>query len=390
MRIWVRSSSVVHACDDGTYRIDHRPTTLQDGRIPPAIDAQISCTARLALVVGLAALEKAGVIESTGAWQIPEEERDATGIVFASSFGHHTPMLHAVRAHAQGDASCVRKVALQLLLDANVQLAQIVKARGYNVMLNAACAGVVAAMATACDALRAGSLRRVVVLAADAILQPDSVAIVESFVQLGAATSTSPSAPFAARRQGFVPGEGATALVLEAGGGDGGGDGGGGVCVLSARLANSAYHGTRLDASHVAEQLRRAVEPLGPVAALARRVVYVAHETGTATCFDVELSALVSVFGRDAVRGIPIVAVKGSTGHMMAAGAEDVVAVTTLRTGRLPRTAVAPVRDPRYADLWLVEAPADTDRDVVLRVAAGMGGHIGIVVYMRNKSFNSF
>lgn len=400
---------------------------VEDARIPSGISSQLSTASRMAVVAGLDALERAGCISADTAWQLPEAARDRTGVLFATSFDHHELMLRTVRAHAQreerarlratlrgaavdeetlrsafGEAAHedeeetmgVRKVALQLLLGANVQLAQLVKARGFNTCTSNACASVCAALVMAQHALWAGEADRMVVLASDALLRPDTLEVVRSFVHLRAA-STAPSPeeavrPFSTGRCGFVLGEGAVALVLEREEED---DLPSSSVVsvpqvAACRLANSAYHGTRLDACHLAAVLGSVVDDccarfgLADRAAFARCAAYVAHETFTPLCFDVEAEALRTVFGEEAVRGIPLMATKACTGHMMGAGVEDLVAIECLRTRRLPRMVVPHVEE-RFADLRFADGEAWEEGRFVLHASAGLGSHVAVVVYAR-------
>ena len=72
---------------------------------------------------------------------------------------------------------------------ANCQLAELVKARGPNLHINAACAGTTAALALAMDWMRTGRCRRVVVISAD---NPSSEHLLPwvgiGFLALGAAS----------------------------------------------------------------------------------------------------------------------------------------------------------------------------------------------------------
>ena len=92
-----------------------------------------------------------------------------------------------------------------------------------------------------------------------------------------------------------------------------------------------------------------------------------------------EVAALEAVFGRDGVRALTIASTKGSTGHMMGAGMEDVVSVETLRTRTLPDARVEHV-DPAFADLTFARGGAG-GCDFAIHLAAGMGSHVAVVVY---------
>ena len=389
-------------------RILTRPS---DTRIPTHVASQLSDSSYLAVVAGLDLLEVSGLISEASGWTLPPELRDGTGVIFTSSFEPYEVTLAQVRSAARvqelqrvraalrervPDAMPildtleselepdVRKVALQLLLSANVQLAQIVQAKGLNTCTSNACASTTAALSIACSALRAGDVQRVVVVACDSLLQPDTREVVESFVRLKAASTSEcvedAVRPFSDGRGGFVLGDGAVALLLER------------VCeeekydveIVASRIANSAYHGTRMAPAHLAEVLAACVHEACrkkniDLDAFAEKAVYVSHETFTPSCSNAEVDALETVLGRERLRRIPIVSVKGCTGHLMGASMEDLVAVTLLREKRLPVVHVPQVAD-AFADLTFANGEAH-ERTLAVHVAAGLGSHVAVVVY---------
>ena len=116
------------------------------------------------------------------------------------------------------------------------------------------------------------------------------------------------------------------------------------ICeVLSAVTANSAYHGTRLDVRHISAMMETLVAQAesrhGVTRALmAPETVFVSHETYTPArggSASAEVHALRSVFGEAAGR-IVMANTKGFTGHAMAVGIEDVVAVRSPGDGPRP------------------------------------------------------
>jgi 3-oxoacyl-(acyl-carrier-protein) synthase len=438
---------------DASIHVGNKITLrASDPRIPSAISEQLTHTSHFAVMAGLDLLERARLISEEGQWQLEESTRDGTGIIFASSFEHHEACIRAVRYAARRDelqrvrtrlserGICgeeveaalaeleeevhkgnVRKVALFLLLGANVQLAQIVKARGLNTFVTCACASTTAALSLASSVLRAGDAKRMVVVACDTLLQPDTDVVVESFVRLKAASTATTVEdavrPFSEGRSGFVLGDGAVALLLESKN-----DvvpypddvpSSSTVEILASRVANSAFHGTRLDSGHIAHVLKGCVQESCEKTGLtleefAQRSVYFSHETFTPACSNVEVEALEAVFGRELLRKVTIVGTKGSTGHMMGAGMEDVVSVYSLAHDALPNMYIPDI-DPKFADLCFHGQPRedagreDAGRDdagredagredepqrnsevanrFAIHLAAGLGSHIAVVVY---------
>ena len=183
------------------------------------------------------------------------------------------------------------------------------------------------------------------------------------------------SRPFAVDRDGFVMGEGAGALILEA------------LEHAKARgapiLAEVAGYGLSGDAFHITapppdgygaqNAMRMALERAGATAA---DVDYVnAH--GTSTMADaIETAAIKSVVG-DRAYEIVVGSTKSMTGHLLgAAGAlEAIVSIQVCRTGKIPPTinfsAPDPACDLEYAHGGMMERPVE----LALTNSFGFGGH---------------
>ena len=107
--------------------------------------------------------------------------------------------------------------------------------------------------------------------------------------------------------------------------------------------ANSAFHGTRLDVNHIGQVMENLVAQAEAHSGIERHqiaphTVFVSHETYTPArggSASAEINALRRVFGNTADQ-IVIANTKGLTGHAMATGIEDVLAVKTLETGMRP------------------------------------------------------
>jgi 3-oxoacyl-(acyl-carrier-protein) synthase len=157
------------------------------------------------------------------------------------------------------------------------------------------------------------------------------------------------------------------------------------VAIVASRIANSAFHGTRMDEAHLAAVVAECVDSvcakhgLADRAEFARRAVYVSHETFTPLCANAELQALAAVFGPAALATLWIVATKACHGHLMGAGTEDLVAVELLRTGRLPRVYVPDV-DAAFSELRFANGEAH-EADFAVHMAAGIGSHIAVCIY---------
>lgn len=204
---------------------------------------------------------------------------------------------------------------------------------------------------------------------------------IAGFSNLGALTKetdpTVASLPFDARRAGFVSGEGAGALVLES---------------LEHALARGAHiiaevtgFGSTGDAYHmtapdpagagIARAMRAALEEGGFSASDLGHVN--AHGTGTPANDSTEAKALAVLCGDDAARRVPVVSVKGTTGHMLgAAGAvEAIVCALSVERSCVPPTAGYAQPDPDCPLNVLTEPLYDCPQKVALSNSLGFGGH---------------
>lgn len=250
-----------------------------------------------------------------------------------------------------------RRFLFRCLSMGHSQFAEIIGARGPNTQINAACASTTQAVSLAEDWIRTGRCRRVIVVSADDVTTDTLLPWVASgFLASGAAATDDSvedvATPFDRRRHGMIVGMGAAAFVMESR--DSARERGlQPICeVLGAVTANSAFHGTRLDVSHIADVMERVVsqaERWGvDRSQMAASTVFVSHETYTPArggSASAEINALRSTFGPQA-EAIVITNTKGFTGHAMGAGVEDVVAIKSLETGIVPRsrTTRSPIR----------------------------------------------
>lgn len=252
--------------------------------------------------------------------------------------------------------------------------------------VTSACASGTEAIGQAIDRIRYGRIDVALAGGAEAVVTP---AIMASFAAMRALSTADPadgppSRPFAKERGGFVNGEGAGLLVLEAEEH---------ARARGARLyCEAAGWGLSADAHHMA-----APDPSGSGVALALRralrdadghvvdVVHVnAHATATIDGDLAEAEALRSVLGR---RNVPVTALKGHLGHLQGAagGVEAVAAALTLHHGLVPPTVGCAEVD-ESIDLDVVRtAPRvlPDDGDLVLSNSFGFGGHNAVLALRR-------
>jgi acyl transferase domain-containing protein/NAD(P)-dependent dehydrogenase (short-subunit alcohol dehydrogenase family)/acyl carrier protein len=401
----------------------------------------------LAIASGIEALRDAGIplvmrykTTSKGTqlpdrWCLPETMRNDTGVIFASAFpGYNSfaeilshyhidrgrreqvALLEDIRHNldgSNGQSTLLQQVErtigelkkqleaepflfdrrflFRVLAMGHSQFAEYIGARGPNTQINGACASTPQAVALAEDWIRAGRCRRVVVISADDVTSDNLMDWMGAgFLASGAAATDevveNAALPFDRRRHGMLIGMGAAAVVVESA--EAARERGmRPICeVLSAVVANSAFHGTRLDVQHISQVMEDLVARAEKHSGISRReiapkTVFVSHETYTPArggSASAEIYALRNVFG-DAADQIVIANTKGFTGHAMATGIEDVVAVKALETGCVPPVPNFQEIDPELGALNLSKG-GKYPVEYALRLGAGFGSQISMTL----------
>jgi len=418
----------------------------QEFGIPQERVDALDITTQLAIAAGIEALRDAGIPlimnfrkTSKGTylpdrWMLPPALADETGVIFASAFpglgGMAEELEHyytAQQIQAQiseisslldlipNDNQALRENLLNRLAEleeqskahpyqfnrnfifrvltmGHSQFAEYIGARGPNTAVNAACATTTHALAIAEDWIRAGRCRRVIVIAGD---DPTSGSIAPwisgGMFASGAATTEGnlrlAALPFDRRRNGMLMGMGAAALVVEAqealverGMTP--------ICeILASVIANSAFHGTRLNIDHVSQVMDRVLSEAETRYGIKRseiapHTVFISHETYTPArggSASAEIRALRYTFGDQADK-VMIANTKGYTGHAMGVGIEDVLATKALEYQIVPP--IAHINDgfepdPELGNLNLSRG-GKADVHYALRLGAGFGSQIAM------------
>ena len=363
---------------------------------------------QLAVAAGLLALRDAGIpltpVEQVGKgglrlirnWQVPQVQRERTGIVFSSCF----PGLQMAKKHAKtdgddGEGRFDRRYLFQTLNMGHSQFAQYTGIRGPNTTINLACASATAAFGVAEDWLDAGRVDRVVIISGDDVTGDDLWEwIAGGFAASGAAATHNvveeTALPFDRRRNGLVLGMGAAAFVVER---HSEAEQRGVQPIaefLGSTTANSAYHGTRLDVEHVGGVVNGFMTRMEQRWGINRhdiapKTVFFSHETYTPArggSAQSEVKALRDTFG-DSTNSLVIANTKGFTGHPMAVGIEDASMFYGLKTGRIPPIANHKEKDPELGDLNLSTGGDYPELEYGLRFAAGFGSQIALSLMRR-------
>ncbi len=366
-------------------------------------------------------------------WGLPDSLRDNTGVIFASAFPgcdsfadeisryftDHSRReqlgllenLLARSAKTNGDSVLEqeierrkedlrdaiekepyvfdRRFLLKVLSMGHSQFAEFIGARGPNTQVNSACASTTLALGLAEDWIQEGRCRRVIIVSADDITSDHSMEwFGAGFLASGAAATDEvveeAATPFDRRRHGLIVGMGAAALIVESA--EAARERGiQPICeVLSTIAANSAFHATRLDVQHIGQMMEALVSRAERHCGISRHsiaahTVFVSHETYTPArggSASAEINALRRVFG-EAADQILIANTKGFTGHAMATGIEEVLAVKSLETGLVPPVANFKEIDPELGVLNLSKGGA-YPVEYALRLGAGFGSQISM------------
>ena len=378
------------------------------------IDAKVvmawDITTQLAVASGLLALRDAGIpltpVEQIGKgglrlitnWQVPQVQRDRTGIVFASCFpGLQMAMKHAKNNGDDGEGRFDRRFLFQTLNMGHSQFAQYTGIRGPNTTVNLACASATAAFGVAEDWINTGRADRVVIISADDVTGDDLWEwIGGGFAASGAASTHNvvedTALPFDKRRNGLILGMGAAAFVIERNS-QANERGVQPIAeLLGTKIANSAYHGTRLDVEHVAQTVDNFMAEMEVKWSIDRHkiapnTVFFSHETYTPArggSAQSEVKALRSTFGSSA-DNLVIANTKGFTGHPMAVGIEDASMLYGMLTGRIPPIANHKENDPELGNLNLSKGGDYPNLEYGLRFGAGFGSQIALSLVRKWK-----
>ncbi len=265
-------------------------------------------------------------------------------------------------------------------------ISELLTLRGPSFTVGGACATGNLGIMVAMDLLRSGRVDAVLVTGASADLDPPSL---HSWVIIEALSFKSfnddparASRPFDALREGFVPSQGAGAVVLETLSGARARGARVRAEILGAGAASDACRLTKPDQDGQARAMRGA---LADASVDPRDVDYVnAHATSTPLGDAVEVAALKEVFGDHAYR-LAVNSTKSMLGHCLsAAGLVELVAtVLQMERGVLHATINQEQKDPEL-DLDFVPNHARTARiDVAISNAFGFGGLNACVVVGR-------
>ncbi len=255
--------------------------------------------------------------------------------------------------------------------------------RGPNHCIVTACASGNNAIGEAMHIIRRGDATAMIAGASEAAIVPLCVAGFNNMTALSRNDDPeTASRPFDLNRDGFVPGEGAGVLVLEA---------------LDHALERGAKvyaellgYGHTSDAYHITapmetgEGAAKAVElALRDAAITGSDISYInAHGTSTPLNDTAETNALKRALG-ETVYTIPVSSTKSMTGHLLGGGAaiEAVFSIMAIRENFIPPTIHLDEPDPTCDLNYMPKAGCQHEVRYAMSNAFGFGGHNAVVIF---------
>ena len=261
-----------------------------------------------------------------------------------------------------------------------------VGAKGPCVSVSTACASGTTAIGEAYRAIKGGYADAIIAGGVEACVNPLAVAGFINCMALSESTDKDvASVPFDARRNGFIMGEGAGALIVEE------------YEHAKARgakiYAEVKGYGSTCDAFHVtapddsAEASARAIADCYKEAGAdfnPENIYINAHGTSTPLNDKTETKAIKNVFGDDAYK-LHVSSTKSMTGHLLgAAGAvEGIAAVLAVRENIIPPTIGYKEADPECDLDYTPNMALNIQVDIALSNSLGFGGHNACVAFTK-------
>ncbi|HET9913385.1 MAG TPA: beta-ketoacyl-ACP synthase II [Anaerolineales bacterium] len=336
---------------------------------------------QFATVAATEALEQAGL-------KIDESNRDRVGVVTGTGIGGIGTLLEQTNVlHERGPERVSPFLVPMMIADSAAGMLAIrFGARGPNMAISTACASGNNAIGEATEMIRRGAADAMIVGGSEAAIVPLSMAGLNVMTALSTRNEDPQSAsrPFDRERDGFVMGEGAGVLILEA------------LEYAQGRgariLGEVSGYGTTDDAYHVSHPAEN-----GAGAALSMKLAlenanldvmdigYInAHGTSTSLNDKSETDAIKTVFGERAYQ-VPISSTKSMTGHLLgASGALEAIFCTlAIRDEILPATINYHTPDPECDLDYVPNQPRQASPKHVMSNSFGFGGHNATIILSR-------
>ncbi len=319
---------------------------------------------------------------------IDDGNRDSVGVVFGSAGGGYGFLINQNETFLKSGYRRISPFTISSILPdaASGQVAIHIGAAGPNMAVASACSTGTGSIGEAWETVRRGDAEAVVAGGTDNPLLPILYAGFHALRALANDAEHPERAckPFDKRRDGFVVGQGAAAMVLES------------LDSAKARGAEIYAEVVGYASSNDAHDMVASLETgRGSAMAMKRaldkagmapeEVDYInPHGTGTALNDRAETAAIKTTFGEHAYR-LAISSTKAMHGHLMGgAGALEAIAcVQAIRTGTIPPTINYEVPDPDCDLDYVPNEARQTEVRVALNNSVGLGGHNASVIFQR-------
>jgi beta-ketoacyl-acyl-carrier-protein synthase II len=348
--------------------------------VPPKELRRMTRPAQYAVVSALEAVRDADL-------KIDESNTDEVGVYFGSAGGGYDFVIEQERVLRERGARRVSPFLISHMLpDASSgHIAILTGARGPNFCPGSACATGTTAVGEAMETIRRGDARAIICGGTDEPIIPFAVAGFQAL--RGVATDPDPAKackPFDGRRNGFVVGEGAAALVLES------------LASAKARGARCYAEVVGYGSSNDAHDMEASHESArGPALAMRmalrksgippEEVDYInAHGTGTPLNDKVETLAFKQVFGEHAYN-LAVSSTKSMVGHLMGgAGALEALATAkAIHEETIPPTINYEVPDPECDLDYVPNVARKAEVRAAMSTSVGLGGHNAAIILRR-------
>ncbi len=312
------------------------------------------------------------------------------GVYVGSGIGGMDTLISTVVKQLEGGPRKVSPLFIPMMISnmAAGNIAIRYQAKGPCLPVVTACATSSHAIGEAYRAIKHGYADGIIAGGSEAAINPVALAGFTNSTALS--TRNDPldsSIPFDKRRDGFVMGEGAAAVVME--------EYEHAVSRGARIIAEVTGYGNSCDAYHItaphpdAEGAVNAIKQALDEANYSEemQIYYNAHGTSTPLNDKAETDALKIVLGEEKAGSIHISSTKSMTGHMLgAAGAVEVIACCiALQRGEIPPTIGYKEFDPdcdlNYTPLVKVKA----DVDLALSTSLGFGGHNAVIALKKGE-----
>ncbi|MEA3440003.1 MAG: beta-ketoacyl-ACP synthase II [Chloroflexota bacterium] len=331
-----------------------------------------------ALAAAMQAVESANIY-------ITDSNRDRIGVVVGSGIGGIETLFNQTLVYLEKGANRVSPLMIPMMITDTGPAAVAIHfgVRGPNLSVVTACATGTNAIGEATEIIRRGDADVMLAGGSEAAIMGVSVAGLNVMGAISRRNDDPQAAsrPFELNRDGFVMGEGAAVVVLEAVESAQKRDAAILAEIIGYAATNDAFHITApaIEGAGAALCMKNALNNAG---LSLEDIDYVnAHGTSTILNDMSETAAIKATFG-DLAYDIPISSIKSMTGHLMgASGALEVVTcVKILQEGILPPTINYETPDPECDLDYVPNTARVQDVNIVMSNSFGFGGHNATII----------